>query len=228
LNAGNTSTGPTGVSAGKLLINGSIGYGAVTVQAGSTLGGTGTINGPVTVQTNGVLAPGLAVGTLSINSNLTLQGTTSVEIARNGTVLTSDAVNGIATCTYGGTLVVTNIGSSALVPGDSFKLFNAAAYAGSFNDIVYPAGYVFTNNLAADGTIGVASVVSGEKPKLNYAVSGNSLTFSWTGPYVLLGQTNALGAGLGANWFRVPGGSISPVTLQVNPANPTVFYGLGQ
>ena len=37
----------------------------VTVNAGGTLGGTGTITNPVTLNANGTLAPGLSVGTLN-------------------------------------------------------------------------------------------------------------------------------------------------------------------
>ena len=64
LASANTYTGNTTVSAGKLLVNGSLASGsAVTVASAGTLGGTGTAAGAVTV--NGTIAPGASVGTLN-------------------------------------------------------------------------------------------------------------------------------------------------------------------
>lgn len=64
-------TGVTTVSAGTLLINGSI-SGAVAVQTAGTLGGTGTVGGNTTI--DGRLAPGTGIGTLRINGNCTWNG----------------------------------------------------------------------------------------------------------------------------------------------------------
>ncbi len=61
----NTYTGTTRVAAGSLLVNGALnGGGTVTVDAGATLGGTGTITGLVDGQ--GLLSPGASVGILSV------------------------------------------------------------------------------------------------------------------------------------------------------------------
>ena len=135
-------------------------------------------------------------------------------------------VTGILTNTYGGTLVVTNVGTGALQVGDTFKLFTAATYLGAFTNLVYPAGYTWTNNLAVDGTIGIQGLAG--SPTLNYSASGNHLTFTWTGSYKLQAQTNALDVGVTSKWFDVPGGASSPVTIPVNPANGCVFYRLAQ
>ena len=71
LTATSTYTGPTAVNAGTLLVNGNIAASSVvTVAAGATLGGSGTV-GAVSVQTGGKLAPGDGVGTLT-TGNLTL------------------------------------------------------------------------------------------------------------------------------------------------------------
>ena len=56
LSGTNTYTGPTTVSAGTLLVNGSQPSSSVTVASGATLGGTGT-TGPVTI--SGIVSPGV-------------------------------------------------------------------------------------------------------------------------------------------------------------------------
>ena len=149
-----------------------------------------------------------------------------MEIARNGSVLTHDLVTGLATCTYGGTLLVTNVGGSALQPGDTFKLFTAAAYAGMFTNIVYPNGYNWTNNLAGDGSVGVASLAG--SPTLTYSQSAGHLNLSWTGPYKLQAQTNTLSIGISNNWHDVTGGGTSPVSVPIDSANGAVFFRLAQ
>jgi autotransporter-associated beta strand protein len=64
-------TGLTTVSAGTLLINGSI-AGPVAVQSAGTLGGRGTVGGNTTI--DGSLAPGAGVDTLRINGDCTWNG----------------------------------------------------------------------------------------------------------------------------------------------------------
>ena len=64
--------------------------------------------------------------------------------------LTNDVVNVMGAVTEGGTLNVTNIGVAALVNGDSFRLFNAAGYSGSF------AGYVLPPLITVTGPTPVA------------------------------------------------------------------------
>jgi fibronectin-binding autotransporter adhesin len=74
LSGTNTYTGPTTVTAGTLLVNGSQSASSVTVASGAALGGTGT-TGPVTV--NGIVNPGvggpgiLHTGNATFNSGST-------------------------------------------------------------------------------------------------------------------------------------------------------------
>ncbi len=66
-------TGNATVESGTLLINGNFGAGAgqtLTVRSDSTLGGTGTINANVTVNSGGIWAPGNSPGTITVNGNL--------------------------------------------------------------------------------------------------------------------------------------------------------------
>jgi len=165
----NTYLGSTTVTSGTLLVSGSVATNTVTVQANATLGGSGIINGPVTVQNGGTLTAGSAalVGNLSISNTLTLSagGTNFLRVSKTGGLATNDWVKGLTgTLTLAGTLVVTNVtgDSTALAAGDSFRLFGAPAYAGSFANFILPAlasNLVWTTaSLAGNGTLGIASM----------------------------------------------------------------------
>jgi autotransporter-associated beta strand protein len=159
LNATNSYGGSTIVKGGTLLVQGIIAGSGVSVTNG-TLGGNGVINASVVVSNVGTLSPGTSIGKLTMSSNLSLYASALMEVARNGAVLTNDQAAGIVTCTYGGELIVTNVGASALQAGDSFQLFAAGSYGGAFTNIVYPAGYNWTNTLATDGRVTVLSVIA--------------------------------------------------------------------
>ena len=63
--------------------------------------------------------------------------------------------------TYAGTLAVTNLGADALAANDSFTLFSAPSYAGSFTSLnlpVLPSGLFWNiGNLSTNGTISVTT-----------------------------------------------------------------------
>jgi len=151
--------GPTTVNGGSLLVNGSLGASPVTVNAG-TLTGTGIFNGPVTVN-GGTLAPGPnTFTTITFNSSLTFAAGATDVMKINRSLATNDQLNVSGALTYGGNLVVTNLGGT-FVAGDAFKLFNAGSYAGAFTNIS-PAspgsGLAWnTGTLAVDGTLRVAA-----------------------------------------------------------------------
>jgi len=68
--------GGTTIATGTLLVNNGTGFAtgasAVSVSLGATLGGAGTLGGPLTV--NGILAPGNSIGTLTVANNVTWNG----------------------------------------------------------------------------------------------------------------------------------------------------------
>jgi autotransporter-associated beta strand protein len=81
LQAGSSYTGPTTVNQGVLLVNGSTSnQSALRIAATATLGGDGTVNGPIVVDSGGTLAPGSPIGTLNAGSTITLNGTLAIEI----------------------------------------------------------------------------------------------------------------------------------------------------
>ena len=107
----------------------------------------------------GTLSPGVGLGTLAIGNTLTLAGTAWMEISKDGSQPTNDSITGVTSLTYGGLLVVTNLGP-VLDEGDSFALFSAGSYAGGFVQISLPAlgqGLAWDlGGLAATGVIRVA------------------------------------------------------------------------
>jgi hypothetical protein len=139
--------------------------------------------------------------------------------------------------TYGGILIVTNL-SGTLAPGDSFKLFNAANYQGSFGATNLPAlsaGLTWTNTLGSNGTFSVvgSSATLSYLAITNFSLSGTNLVIGGTnqgsGTYYLLASTNV--ALPRANWTAIAtnmlGGSGSftlTVTNAANPGSPQKFF----
>jgi autotransporter-associated beta strand protein len=243
LSATNTYTGPTTVSNGTLLVNGLIGtntVAAVTV-AGGTLGGSGTIRGPVTVLPAGTLAPGTsAIGTLILSNGLTLDGNLLFKVNTSLSPLQSNdeaVVSGTLINGGTGTLTVSNLGTTAsLVAGDKFTLFNKALTNGLALTVAGGGtGVTWTNNLAKDGSISVASITVA-RPVITGMVisSGTNLVFSGTnstgtagGTYYVLSSINV--ASPLSTWTPIltntfiTGGAFS-VTNPILPGVPGMFY----
>ena len=161
LSASNTYTGATAVNAGTLNVAGSIASSTVTVNGGGTLCGTGS-TGAVTVNSGGTLVPGVSgTGSLSLNNNaLSLSGSVVAEISASSGAAT--AVQNVSSITYGGILTVTNLGGT-FASGNTFALFNAASYSGSFSTISLPSlptGLAWnTNDLPVNGSISVTGTL---------------------------------------------------------------------
>ncbi|MAB14815.1 autotransporter domain-containing protein [Parvibaculum sp.] len=102
LNAVNTYTGMTTVSAGTLAVGdathpGASIAGSATVDSGARLIGHGAIGGSVFNQAAGTVAPGGSVGTLSVGGNYTQGGGATLEIEVSPAAGSQLAVNGTAT-----------------------------------------------------------------------------------------------------------------------------------
>jgi len=196
--AGNSSyTGATTVSLGKLLVNGnnSAANGALTVAAGATLGGSGTIGGATTV--NGILSPGNSPGVLSIAS-LVLGGS-STSLFEIGGTSRGTAYDGIditqsSGLTYGGALSLAF--TSTFGDNTTFNLFDfAGAFSGDFSSVTASGLYgslTFTNDGFGVWTSGSTSV------------AGQTMTFTQsTGDLAIVPEPGALalaGLGIAAAW----------------------------
>lgn len=178
----------------------------LTLVSGQTLEGVGGITGNFVLDAGAVLSPGGTnttigittgsnpTGEIAASGNVTLEGVTDIKL--DGT--TNDVVQAGGTLTFGGTLNLANVGA-ALAAGNSFKIFNAATYTGSFSTIS-PAspGAGLAWNTSQLGS-GVLSVVTGSSGAVitSTKVSGGNFIFGGTGgtasaPFDVLSTSNLL------------------------------------
>jgi len=230
LGGANTYRGTTTISNGTLLVDGALGTNAVTVVSG-TLGGNGSIAGPITVQNGGKLSPGSSIGRLTVSNSVALQagGTTLMEISK--TPQTNDQLRVTGALTLGGTLTVTNL-SGAPAVNDSFQLFTAGSFSGFFSATNLPslnAGLGWSFN-SANGLLTVIQTVATNATSITYSMGGGNIILSWPSDHTgwrLQVQTNALATGLGTNWFDVAGSATTnSVSQPMDLINGSVFYRL--
>ena len=145
---------------------------AVTNNSG-TIKGFGDIVGDTIALSGSQLTPGFgaSVGTITFSNNLTLvTGSTTIMKLDKGQSGSNDLVNVVGTLTEGGTLTVNNIGS-ALVAGDTFKLFAIGSQSGNFGVTNLPTlstPLVWnTTQLGLSGVIAVAlpPAITGPDPQ---------------------------------------------------------------
>jgi autotransporter-associated beta strand protein len=222
----NTYSGSTTVTNGTLIVNGANATSSTIVYAGA-FGGAGTFSGPVTLQPGVALRPGAAgaVGTLTVNNDLTFGGNVAIELNKSLSPTSDRAVvSGILTNTGTGTITVLNLGP-ALQPGDTFTLFSQPLQNGAALTVT-GSGATWVNNLAVNGTITANTVT---RPTLGFSQTTTNMQFSWDttlGNYKLQAQTNSITVGISTNWVDYTNGNISPITVPLNKTNATVFFRL--
>jgi autotransporter-associated beta strand protein len=217
---------------------------AFTLAGGQTLAGIGRINGSLTVAAGASLSPagtnttlGIttganSIGAISATGDITLAGTTTIKL--NGPGVADSVQSSGVGITYGGTLNLVNINATPLAAGDSFQIFTANSYSGSFASIT-PA--TPGSSLAWDTTqlgSGLLNVIAAPPQPVVTSVilSSGSLVFSGTnGPanrnYVVLTSINvsvplAAWTPLVTNSFDASG--VFHVTNAINAAIPHQFY----
>lgn len=202
----------------------------LTLGSGKTLTGHGSVHGSVTASNGSIVAPGPALGVLTVTNILTLQNGSTTVIELNASSHTNDLIAGMANVSYGGQLTVTNIGG-ALAAGDRFKLFEARSFSNSFATVVLPTlagNLTWSNRLAIDGTLAVVQPVNTSPANIELAAAGNTLRLNWPADHIgwrLEAQTNQLGLGLGTNWFPIAG-SDQTNQLSFGVTNDCVFFRL--
>ncbi|HEY1787724.1 MAG TPA: hypothetical protein VGJ73_06185, partial [Verrucomicrobiae bacterium] len=179
----------------------------LTLASGQTLAGIGGINGSLVVSNGATLTPagtnttiGITtgsnpVGAIAASTSITLNGTTVIKL--DGT--SNDVIEAAANIMYGGTLNLANISGAPLTAGNSFQIFNAATYSGSFSSIT-PAtpgsGLTWNTSQLSSGIISVVGGPNG--PVVGSAkVAGGNFIFSGSGgvtngTYYVLTSTNLL------------------------------------
>jgi autotransporter-associated beta strand protein len=232
-------------NASKLVANATLDVsgigGTLTLSSGQTLGGNGTVAGNVVAPVGSAVSPGSSIGTLTVAGNINLSGTLLMELNRTNAPSNCDQLtNTSGTITYGGDLVVSNIGPS-LVAGDTFQLFPSAV--SGFASVSLPAtndlgyAYSWTNKVAVNGSIQLLSVIIPPPPvdptptNIVSSVGGGNLTLSWPSSHIgwtLQAQTNSRSIGLSNNWVTFDGGYMNTnnVVIPMGNSQPTVFFRL--
>jgi alpha-galactosidase len=207
----------------------------LTLASGQTLTGSGTVKGNVTVSSGATFEPGTGIGTLAISAKLNLITASTTVISVNKSLSPSNSLAQVAgNVVYGGTLVMTNLATNSFAAGDSFKIFNAAAYSGAFTNVV-PAipgiNLAWNTNTLSSGVLSVVASPTPSPQIVTTAMNGNDFVFSGTNgvagwPYWVLTTTNITLPI--TNWSLVYTGAFdaSGNFIYTNPAgsNAQLFY----
>ncbi len=150
-------SGPTTVSAGGLVIDGSLVNSSVVVDDGGVVGGSGTVVNSVTVNSGGTLAPGLAggpslltVGALSLQdgslSSFGIVGT-GARAGTAGTNYDSVGIDDPSISTFAGTLRLNFSNPVAIANGEVFQLFafDGGNPVGNFSSVIAAGSGVYRN-----------------------------------------------------------------------------------
>lgn len=143
LGGSSTYDGTTTVSAGSLLVNGSLGNTAVTVANTATIGGSGAVGGSLTV--NGTFAPGNSIESMG-TGNLAFGATATYAYELNSSVLNGDLAysSGTLDIASGAILTLTELASGTLADGTTLTLIS---YFGAWNNGLF----TYLGNKLANG-----------------------------------------------------------------------------
>lgn len=173
--AGTSTTGTLSATAGVLAINTTLTASSVSIQSGATLGGSGTITGPITIASGGTVAPGNSPGVLKLTGNggsvlsMTTGSTYAVDIGPSNAPGDPNGVDQIK--------VLPGSGSAA---GD-ITITGATLSLTEFNGGPTAGNYVIIDNGTTGATFG--------------AFSNSTGTFANGATYTVLYNQNADGDG---------------------------------
>jgi autotransporter-associated beta strand protein len=196
LTGANTWSGGLTINGGLVLANNTsgsaTGTGAVAVNNGGALGGTGSASGAVTVNSGGVISPGSnGVGTVTFTGGLTLNAGAILNCEIGST---NDKVAVTGALALNGTVNVTNLAGFG---AGTYPIitYTGALSGGGLTVGSKPSGYSVSVNTATANQVRL--VVAAQPPPVIGATSfsGGNFVVSGTGPvsenYYVLSSTNA-------------------------------------
>ena len=231
----NTYTGQTTVLAGRLIVNGVITSPTIVAATPTTVGilaGIGTIEADVVSQ--GIVAPGSSIGTLTVNGDYTntAEGIMEVEVDNGGNVpgVNNDLLLVTGTATLNGGLVsVQNTGGN-YIAGTQYTFLQAssvvgtyAGITGDFNNSFIDAELGYTSNsvffLVMTDYASVAQTIN-ELAVANYldsVASNPSADFQ-----AVLAGLNSLSDSQARSAFNQMSGEVSPTLAGIGLQNTTL------
>jgi fibronectin-binding autotransporter adhesin len=195
-------TNATQPYAGALNVSGLPG-GTLTLASGQTLRGDNgsSVKGSVTAGSGSTVSSGGQgnIQSMTFSSNLTLSASSTVamDVDMDTGTASNDVVSVLGTNNYAGTLLLTNMGATALTVGEQFHVFNNAHFTGNFATVSGTGAVTWTFN-PATGIATVASVPVSSPPGLtSIGVSGANVVITGTNAqagttYYLLSTTNLM------------------------------------
>jgi T5SS/PEP-CTERM-associated repeat protein len=223
----------------RLVGNGSHTFsGGLLVASNAMLTGSGTLNGNVAVGNGGTLSAGLPASTywsVTLTGNLSLSNGSLTVLGLQPSTGTNYSIKGLASVLYGGTLQLTNAGGT-YAAGQSYQLFQANQYGGSFAGISPPTPATGlrwdTTQLTVNGTLRILANPAPPAVWLNANLSGANLTISGSGgnpyaPCYLVTTTNLAEPGwvsVATNNFDSTGAA--SFSYPVAPSEPQRFFQL--
>lgn len=189
------ATGPVReltVTVGASVANFEIAAGrTVTINSGSSITATnnfinnGTIKGGGRIvnagfTNNGIIAPGLSPGTLSITGNFNNQGTIQTEIGGTTPGTLYDRLEVSGTVTLGGNLVITRINGFKPVAGQTYTIITGSSVTGSFASVTWPSGVTGTvTNTAGGVNLNIVSVLPLTLLEFNGQAVNEKVVLKW-------------------------------------------------
>jgi autotransporter-associated beta strand protein len=171
----NTYTGNTNINSGALKVDGSIASNTF-VNHGTTLAGTGMVNGDVTVNFRGTVSPGDELGTLTVNNYTQRQGgTLLIDIAGASTGQYS-VLSVLGTANLSGLLNPVLLNGFVPTVGDQFIFLNYGSLFGSL--------FIFDRNI--DGVAEHWQVTYQPTDAILTVELGNVPVPDWGSTFVLL------------------------------------------
>ncbi|TCR65670.1 autotransporter domain-containing protein [Bosea sp. BK604] len=234
----NNTALPWTVTAGTLLVNGSINA-AVTIDAGATLGGSGSITGVVVAPVGGTLAPGgagSAPGSLTINGNLLMDTAAVLNFDLGQAGVAGGALNDLLTVSggitlNGTTLNVTTTAGGSFAPGVYRLIDYGGAFIGSITTGSLPSPDFFLQT-AVPGQINLINTAGmvlrfwdGPDAPNNGVIGGGNGVWESIGSPVWTNQAGAPNGSFATGAFAVFQGAAGTVTVDTS-SGPVIAGGM--